>query len=104
VADVFPVIRLDVCKERIQSLDIIAVHESPDLFEVFGSHQHVACTGRGINHVHGCPAMLLNGLPEIVGKFGRHGTFPGSNWVVPLYSDRLIQASEKKKGRATRQR
>src|SRR5208282_5836615 len=75
-ADILPIVRLDIRNERIHILDILHVDDSPDLLELFGSHQHVTCSRYGINDIHGRPAMFLDGLPEIVGKFGRHRFLP----------------------------
>jgi len=72
-ADILPIVRLDIRNERIHILDIPHIDDSPDLLELFGSHQHVTCSRYGINDIHGRPTMFLDGLPEIVGKFGRHG-------------------------------
>src|SRR5208337_2672131 len=99
VADILPIIRLDVPKERIHRLDLIAIDDSPDLLELFGSHQHVPGTGYGINDIHGRLSMFLDGLPEIVGKFGRHGIFQGGRWMTPVYPHRLMKARGRTKGR-----
>src|SRR5271157_6019103 len=91
-ADILPIVRLDLRNERIHILDILHVDDSPDLLELFGSHQHVTCTRYGINDIHGRPAMFLDGLPEIVGKFGRHGISQGGRWMIPVYLNRLMKA------------
>src|SRR5271166_1422183 len=80
-ADILPIVRLDIRNERIHILDILHVDDSPDLLELFGSHQHVTCSRYGINDIHGRPAMFLDGLPEIVGKFGRHGISQRGRWM-----------------------
>src|SRR5271166_3933676 len=92
-ADILPIVRLDIRNERIHILDILHVDDSPDLLELFGSHQHVTCSRYGINDIHGRPAMFLDGLPEIVGKFGRHG-IPREvdGWMIPVYLNRLMKA------------
>src|SRR5208337_4958068 len=91
-SDIVPIVRLDIRNERIHILDILHVDDSPDLLELFGSHQHVTCSRYGINDIHGRPAMFLDGLPEIVGKFGRHGMSQGGRWMIPVYLNRLMKA------------
>src|SRR5271166_719399 len=91
-ADILPIVRLDIRNERIHILDILHVDDSPDLLKLFGSHQHVTCTRYGINDIHGRPAMFFDGLPEIVGKFGRHGISQGGRWMIPVYLNRLMKA------------
>ncbi|MGC1722221.1 MAG: hypothetical protein WA746_24815, partial [Isosphaeraceae bacterium] len=34
----------------------------------------------------------LDGLPEIVGKFGRHGISQAGRWMIPVYPNRLMKA------------
>jgi hypothetical protein len=88
VADLLPIIRLDVGKHRIHGLDAIATDESADLLELLGSHQHLTGIGRGINDVHRCPATFLDGPPELIGEIGRHGKLLGGKWINPVYPHR----------------
>jgi hypothetical protein len=56
-------------------------------------HEYVVHIRGRIDQVDGTTAFLLDGLPEIVGEFGRDGIAQSSGWMNVVYQERWKEAS-----------